>query len=97
MARVVHRIKTESGLGRYEPVGDTPGFSRAVAAVMAELRLARQTAGAIGAVAPNLVPLADGYAAALAEASLVDWSEVLRFATEVASQEGSPHDGMLPK
>jgi ATP-dependent helicase/nuclease subunit B len=86
MARVVHQIKTESGLGRYEPVGNTPGFSRAVAAVMAELRLARQTA-AIGAVAPNLVPLADGYGAALAEASLVDWSEVLRFATEVASQE----------
>ena len=86
MARVVYQTKTESGLGRYEPVGDTPGFSRAVAAVMAELRLARQMVGAIGAVAPDLVPLAKSYEAALAEAGLVDWSEVLRFATEVAKQ-----------
>ena len=87
MTRGVHRTKMESGLGRYEPVGDTPGFSRAVAAVMAELRLARQTSGGIGAVAPDLVPLAEGYEAALAEGSLVDWAEVLQFATEVASQE----------
>jgi ATP-dependent helicase/nuclease subunit B len=86
MTRVVHRTSEQAKLGRYEPVGDTPGFSRAVAAVIAELRLAYQTSGDITQVAPDLVPLKEGYEAALAEAGLVDWSQVLRFATEVASE-----------
>jgi hypothetical protein len=54
MARVVHRAKTESSLGRYEPIGNTPRFSQPVAAVMAELRLATQSPAAISAVAANL-------------------------------------------
>ncbi|MGA8477218.1 MAG: hypothetical protein WB696_04600, partial [Chthoniobacterales bacterium] len=84
IARVVYRTKTENRLGRYEPVCETPGFSRAMAAVMAELRLARQTSNAIAAVAPDLLPLMGGYETALAQAGLVDWSDVLRVATEVA-------------
>jgi ATP-dependent helicase/nuclease subunit B len=47
VARVVHRLKSEHGLGRYQPVGDTPGFARAIAAVIAELRLARLACDAI--------------------------------------------------
>jgi hypothetical protein len=39
VARVVHRLKAQGGLGRYQPVGETPGFARAIAAVIAELRL----------------------------------------------------------
>ena len=99
MARVVYRTKTESGLGRYEPVGNTPGFSRAVAAVMAELQLARQTSDAISAVAPDLEPLMKAYESALAEAGLVDWSEILRLATEAASHgaEKSRLIGLPPK
>jgi hypothetical protein len=85
MARVVHRTKTGSGLGRYEPVGNTPGFSRAVAAVTSELRLARQTSDAISAVAPDLERLMKAKESGLAEAGLVDWSEILRLATEAAS------------
>ena len=48
VARVVHRLKARGGLGRYQPVGETPGFVRAIAAVIAELRLARLTCNAIG-------------------------------------------------
>jgi ATP-dependent helicase/nuclease subunit B len=73
MARVVHRAKTESGLGRYEPVGNTPEFSRAVAAVIAELRLARQTSAAISAVAPDLEPLMKAYESALARRTRNCW------------------------
>jgi ATP-dependent helicase/nuclease subunit B len=47
VARVVHRLKAEAGLGRYQPVGETPGFARAIAAVIAELRLASLTSAAI--------------------------------------------------
>ena len=48
VARIVHRLKARGGLGRYKPVGETPGFARAIAAVIAELRLARLTCNAIG-------------------------------------------------
>src|SRR5438132_1904298 len=53
VARVVHRLKVEGGLGRYQPIGETPGFARAIAAVIAELRLARLTCDAISKVAPD--------------------------------------------
>jgi hypothetical protein len=82
VARVVHRLKTEGGLGRYQPVADTPGFARAIAAVIAELRLARLTSDLINKVAPDLARLTDAYEAALAEAGLTDWAGVLALATD---------------
>jgi ATP-dependent helicase/nuclease subunit B len=85
VARVVHRLKAEGGLGRYQPVGETPGFVRAIAAVIAELRLASVTCDAIGNVAPDLVRLTEAYEAALVEADLTDWPGVLNLATEAAS------------
>ena len=78
VARVVHRLKAEAGLGRYQPVGETPGFARAIAAVIAELRLASLTSGAIGKVAPDLMRLMEAYEASLAEADLTDWPGVLK-------------------
>ena len=84
-ARVVHRLKAEHGLGRYKYVGDTPGFARAIAATISELRLAKLTSDAITKVAPDLVVLSEAYEAALEEAGLTDWSGVLALATEAAS------------
>src|SRR5215471_942849 len=84
VARVVHRLKAKCGLGRYQPVGETPGFARAIAAVIAELRLARLTCDAISEVAPDLMRLTEAYEAALAEAKLTDWPGVLNLATDVA-------------
>jgi CRISPR/Cas system-associated exonuclease Cas4 (RecB family) len=85
VARVVHRLKAGVGLGRYQPVSDTPGFARAIAAVIAELRLATLAHEAISNVAPDLARLSEAYEAALAEAGLIDWPGVLAFATEAAS------------
>ena len=91
VARVVHRLKAKCGLGRYQPVGETPGFVRAIAAVIAELRLARLTSDAIIKVAPDLMRLTEAYEAALAEAELTDWPGVLNLATETASDRASSH------
>ena len=90
---VVHRLKAEGGLGRYHAVAATPGFPRAIAGVIAELRLARLPSDAIDSVAPDLVPLIGAYEAELAEAGLTDWPGVLALATEAASgwrQPASP-------
>jgi hypothetical protein len=96
VASVMHRLKARGGLGRYQPVGETPGFARAIAAVIAELRLARLTSDAIGKVAPDLTRLTEAYEAALAEAELIDWPGVLNLAREAASGragvEGGPED-----
>ena len=91
VARVVHRLKAEAGLGRYQPVGDTPGFARAIAAVIAELRLASLTSRAISKVAPDLMRLIEAYEAGLAEAELTDWPGVLNLATETASGHAGAH------
>jgi len=85
VARVVHGLRMEGGLGRYQSIGETPGFTRALAAVVAELRLARLTSDAISKVAPDLMQLTEAYEAALAEAELADWPSVLNLATEAAS------------
>src|SRR5207244_1982326 len=77
VARLVHRLKEEGRLGRYHAVAATPGFPRAVAGVIAELRLARVPSDVVGNVAPDLVPLIGAYDADLAEAGLIDWPGVL--------------------
>ena len=56
VARLVHRMNTEGRLGHYRSVATTPGFPRAVAGVITELRLARIPKDAIGAYAPDLEP-----------------------------------------
>ncbi|MER8387073.1 PD-(D/E)XK nuclease family protein [Mesorhizobium sp. M1380] len=88
IARVVHGLKTQQRLGRYQPVADTPGFPRAIAAVIAELRLDGLPADAVSKVAPDLVLLIEAYDAELAHAGLTDWPGVLGFATEAASSRG---------
>jgi ATP-dependent helicase/nuclease subunit B len=85
VARVVHRLKAEGETSRYHAVAATPGFPRAVAGVIAELRLARLPSDAIDSVIPDLGLLIGAYEAELAEASLTDWPGVLALATEAAS------------
>lgn len=82
VARSVHRLKTERRLGRYQAVSDTPGFPRAIASVIAELRVAQVAPDAVGMVAPDLAPIAHAYQADLRAAGLTDWAGVLALATE---------------
>jgi ATP-dependent helicase/nuclease subunit B len=85
VARLVHRLKEEGGLGRYHAVAAAPGFPRALAGVITELRLARSPPDAIAGLVPDLVPLIGTYEAELKEARLTDWPGVLALATEAAS------------
>jgi ATP-dependent helicase/nuclease subunit B len=88
VARLVHRMNAEGRLKHYQSVAMTPGFPRAVAGVIAELRLARISRGAIAGCAPDLEPLAEAYEAELKEAGLTDWPGVLALASEAASAVG---------
>ena len=88
VARLVHRMNAEGRLSHYRSVATTPGFPRAVAGVIAELRLARISLEAIGASAPDLEPLIEAYEIELKEAGLTDWPGVLALASEAASAVG---------
>jgi ATP-dependent helicase/nuclease subunit B len=88
VARLVHRMNTEGRLSHYQSVATTPGFPRAVAGVITELRLARILRDAIGASAPELEPLIDAYEVEQKEAGLTDWPGVLALASEAASAVG---------
>ena len=85
VARLVHHLKSEDGLGRFGAVGNTPGLPRAIAGVIAELRLARLSPEQVAAVAPDVAPLLAAYESELAEMGLTDWSGVLALAADNAS------------
>jgi RecB family exonuclease len=87
VTRLVHRLKAEGKLGHYNAVASTPGFPRAVAAVVSELRLARLSRGVVARVTPDLAQLMGAYEDELAEMGLADWARVLALATEMATQQ----------
>jgi ATP-dependent helicase/nuclease subunit B len=84
VARLVHRLRTEGQIGRFEPIAKTPGFSRAIAAVISELRLAQLSPDALSTIAPDLAPLLAAYEAELVEMALTDWPGILALAAENA-------------
>src|SRR5580704_19688886 len=51
VARLVHRMNAEGRLSHYRSVVTTPGFPRAIAGVISELRLARISLDVVGACA----------------------------------------------
>ena len=88
VARLVHRMNAEGRLSHYRSVVTTPGFPRAVAGVITELRLARISLDAIGACAPDLERLIGAFETELKEAGVTDWPGVLSLASEAASGVG---------
>ncbi|MEM9070514.1 MAG: PD-(D/E)XK nuclease family protein, partial [Myxococcota bacterium] len=81
--RLVHRINSEGALGRLSPLGDQPGFPRALVATFDDLRLAEVPAGALeDAGHPELELLRARYEGELRLARLADRAEVLRAAAE---------------
>jgi RecB family exonuclease len=83
-ARLVHRVREEDGLGRFDAVAGTPGFPRALADVIGELRLARVGRDRLNGAAPDLAPLMAAYEAELSAAGLTDWAGVLEVAASAA-------------
>jgi RecB family exonuclease len=88
VAGLVHRLKEKGGLGRYQAVAHTPGFPRAIASLITELRLAALNTKSIVGAAPDLIPLIETYEAELKEAGLTDWPGVLACASEAAGASG---------
>ena len=84
VTRLAHRLRTEGRVGRFAPIAGTPGFPRAIASVMTELRLSRLSPQVVASVAPDVAALLAAYEAELAEMALADWPAVLALASEGA-------------
>jgi ATP-dependent helicase/nuclease subunit B len=87
VARLLHLLKADGQLQKYEAVADAPGFPRAITQVITELRSARVSADALNGVAPDLKTIIQAYERTLTDGSFCDWSGVLRIATDTI---GSP-------
>jgi ATP-dependent helicase/nuclease subunit B len=84
VARLLHRLRIERRLGRFQPIAHTPGFPRAITAVLTELRLARLSSEDLATVTPDVSLLLAAYEAELAELALADWPGILSLAAEGA-------------
>ena len=84
--RLIHRLRDEGKLGRYVSVSETPGFPRAIASVIAELRSAGVRSSELKAVVPDLEPIVREYEHELAEGGFIDWSGTLELATSAISR-----------
>jgi len=89
LARVVHELGAAAALGRTTEVASSPGFARAAAASVEEVRLARSVHDGLAQEAPELARLLAHYERALADAGLADRAEVFALACEAASDTGS--------
>src|SRR5215472_8244076 len=86
-ARVTDRLRRDQKLAYFAPVADTPGFARALAATIGELRSEHILARDLHAGGPpgaDLARLASLYDEELHERALIDRPALLRLATEVA-------------
>jgi CRISPR/Cas system-associated exonuclease Cas4 (RecB family) len=84
-ARIVHAAVTAKRLPYFAPVAQTPGFARALAKTIAELRLQNANPSA------DLAHLLSLYEQELAARSLADLPMLLRLATEEAEAEAAQH------
>ena len=86
-ARIVHAANTDNQLAYFSPVAQTPGFARALARTIGELRLNHVTPEDLaraGAAGKDLAHLLTLYEAELDGRSLADLPVLLRLATEEA-------------
>ena len=86
-ARIVYQARTENQIEYFKPVAAFPGFPRALARTLAELRLARVDSSALaatGAPGKDLAGFLQRYEAELEDRSLADIAGIFRLATEAA-------------
>jgi CRISPR/Cas system-associated exonuclease Cas4 (RecB family) len=94
VARVLHALREaggEAALGRYRGVADGPGFARAVARTLAELRAAELDPATLAKHAPELAAIAEAFDAELARAGVCDRARVLRLAARAARDPDRAH------
>jgi hypothetical protein len=87
----VHKLAERGALGRYASLANGPGFARAIANVVTELRLEQITPDALADVAPDLRPLLQAYEEELADHGFIDWSGVLHLAAAAAANQSCRH------
>ena len=85
VCRAVHALSPGGALGRYACIAKAPGFPRAIASVLTEIRLAAVGPEVLGKVAPDLLLLLRAYEAELAEGKFTDWPGMLAIAAETAA------------
>src|SRR5262245_28249873 len=91
VAHAVQGVGRAGRLGRYVRVADTPGFARAIARAVEEMRLARVETATLAPHDTELAALLEAYESGLAEAQLTDWPGVLTAArTSVANGDAHP-------
>jgi hypothetical protein len=92
----VQTLSAAGALGRYANLMSGPGFARAIANVITELRLERIEPDALAQVAPDLRPLLRAYERELGERGFTDWPAVLRLAASAATDPGYKHQLLGP-
>lgn len=93
VARVVHQLLAEGALGRFAPVAKRPGFSRAVARTLVELRMSAVDSRALDRLereTPDLAVIAARVERELGAAALADRAVVYEAATAAASGDSAP-------
>jgi CRISPR/Cas system-associated exonuclease Cas4 (RecB family) len=92
VSRAIHGLSSRGALGRYMMIANSPGFPRAIANVLSELRLAGLGAHVLDKLDPDLLSLLRAYEAELAEGKFIDWPGLLRIAAEIAvERSGATH------
>src|SRR5438552_14401741 len=87
VARVVHLLRKDGAIPYFAPVSGTPGFSKALARTLTELRLegtASAELRAAGDPGRDLSALLAAYESTLSEAAVADLATLLRLATAAA-------------
>ena len=87
--RAVHSL-TERELGRYARVADRPGFARAIAASLLEVRMAGVDGESLEELAPELAALRVAYERELEAAAIADHATVFDLACQRAGSD-EPH------
>ena len=89
--RAIHILSEAGALGPYANLTSGPGFARAIANVITELRLERIEPDAVARVAPGLRPLLQAYERELGEHGFTDWPAVLALAANAAMDPACKH------
>ena len=98
VARVVHMLRKDGRIPYFAPVSDMPGFSKALATTLTELRVDGATSGelaAAGEPGKDLSGLLALYESTLNETALADLAMLLHLATTAAT-EGQHRFAGLP-
>ncbi len=99
VARAVFRLMHTGELAHFEPVLDRPGFSRALARTLAEIRwndIPAEELRALGGAGEAIAAMLNRYGAELAEAKLTDRAGLLKTATAAALANPPPRFVAMP-